>query len=102
VTTHIGVPAEFYGAKVIGSWSLPCPWYKPLPLSLALSPRIYKEVADFRPDIIHASSPGLMVMSFPKVQYPLCIFLIFSSTYPVGPLTIEDRYRSQFSGTGFT
>jgi len=20
VTTHIGVPAEFYGAKVIGSW----------------------------------------------------------------------------------
>jgi len=61
VTTHIGVPAEFYGAKVIGSWSLPCPWYKPLPLSLALSPRIYKEVADFRPDIIHASSPGLMV-----------------------------------------
>jgi sulfoquinovosyltransferase len=85
VTTHIGVPAEFYGAKVIGSWSLPCPWYKPLPLSLALSPRIYKEVADFRPDIIHASSPGLMVMSFLKVQHPLHIFLIFSSTYPVGP-----------------
>ncbi|CAM6011252.1 unnamed protein product [Sphagnum balticum] len=61
VTTHVGVPAEFYGAKVIGSWSLPCPWYKTVPLSLALSPRIYREVANFKPDIIHASSPGIMV-----------------------------------------
>ncbi|KAH9558131.1 hypothetical protein CY35_07G120500 [Sphagnum magellanicum] len=61
VTTHIGVPKEFYGAKVIGSWSLPCPWYKTVPLSLALSPRIYKEVMNFKPDIIHASSPGIMV-----------------------------------------
>ncbi|CAK9880512.1 unnamed protein product [Sphagnum jensenii] len=61
VTMHIGVPKEFYGAKVIGSWSLPCPWYKTVPLSLALSPRIYKEVMNFKPDIIHASSPGIMV-----------------------------------------
>lgn len=61
VTTHHGVPAEFYGAKVIGSWSFPLPWYKAVPMSLALSPRIYKEVKDFKPDIIHASSPGIMV-----------------------------------------
>jgi hypothetical protein len=78
------VPCFFWGRG--GNFdSLPCPWYKPLPLSLALSPRIYKEVADFRPDIIHASSPGLMVMPFLKVQHPLHIFLIFSSTYSVGP-----------------
>ncbi|CAK9237344.1 unnamed protein product [Sphagnum troendelagicum] len=61
VTTSVGVPAEFYGAKVIGSWSLPFPWYKPLSLSLVLSPPIYREVANFKPDIIHASSsPGIM------------------------------------------
>lgn len=41
--------------------SFPLPWYKAVPMSLALSPRIYKEVKDFKPDIIHASSPGIMV-----------------------------------------
>ncbi|TYH32511.1 hypothetical protein ES288_A01G258200v1 [Gossypium darwinii] len=61
VTTHEGVPKEFYGAKLIGSRSFPCPWYQKVPLSLALSPRIISEVARFKPDIIHASSPGIMV-----------------------------------------
>ncbi|GAV68524.1 Glycos_transf_1 domain-containing protein/Glyco_trans_4_4 domain-containing protein [Cephalotus follicularis] len=61
VTTHEGVPQEFYGAKLIGSRSFPCPWYQKVPLSLALSPRIISEVARFKPDIIHASSPGIMV-----------------------------------------
>ncbi|WVZ61421.1 hypothetical protein U9M48_011298 [Paspalum notatum var. saurae] len=75
VTTHEGVPQEFHGAKLIGSWSavlltlyfscrfqssFPCPWYQKVPFSLALSPRII-EVARFKPDIIHASSPGIMV-----------------------------------------
>lgn len=41
--------------------SFPCPWYQKVPLSLALSPRIIGEVARFKPDIIHASSPGIMV-----------------------------------------
>ncbi|KAF7142628.1 hypothetical protein RHSIM_Rhsim05G0206900 [Rhododendron simsii] len=61
VTTHEGVPQEFYGAKLIGSRSFPLPWYQNVPLSLALSPRIISEVANFKPDIIHASSPGIMV-----------------------------------------
>lgn len=61
ITTHEGVPDEFHGAKLIGSWSFPCPWYQKVPLSLALSPRIIGEVARFKPDIIHASSPGIMV-----------------------------------------
>ncbi|WVZ88442.1 hypothetical protein U9M48_034963, partial [Paspalum notatum var. saurae] len=73
VTTHEGVPQEFHGAKLIGSWRsplllslrpqsllFPCPWYQKVPLSLALSPRIIGEVARFKPDIIHASSPGIM------------------------------------------
>ncbi|XP_070676754.1 sulfoquinovosyl transferase SQD2 isoform X1 [Malus domestica] len=61
VTTHEGVPDEFYGAKLIGSRSFPCPLYQKVPLSLALSPRIISEVAQFKPDIIHASSPGIMM-----------------------------------------
>ncbi|KAF3570028.1 hypothetical protein F2Q69_00060868 [Brassica cretica] len=63
VTTHEGVPEEFYGAKVIGSRSFPCPWYQKVPLSLALSPRIISEIARFKPDIIHASSPGITCVS---------------------------------------
>jgi hypothetical protein len=35
--------------------------YQNVPLSLALSPRIYSEVRKFKPDIIHATSPGIMV-----------------------------------------
>ncbi|GFY82322.1 sulfoquinovosyldiacylglycerol 2 [Actinidia rufa] len=47
VTTHEGVPQEFYGAKLIGSRSFPCPLYQKVPLSLALSPRIISEVARY-------------------------------------------------------
>ncbi|GER26702.1 sulfoquinovosyldiacylglycerol 2, partial [Striga asiatica] len=57
VTTHEGIPHEFYGAHLIGSRSFPCPYYEKVPLSLALSPRIISAVAQFKPDIIHASSP---------------------------------------------
>ncbi|XP_071719820.1 sulfoquinovosyl transferase SQD2-like [Rutidosis leptorrhynchoides] len=61
VTTHEGVPEEFHGAILVGSRSFPFPWYQQVPLSLALSPRIINEVKQFKPDIIHASSPGIMV-----------------------------------------
>ncbi|KAJ0591231.1 putative Glycosyltransferase subfamily 4-like domain-containing protein [Helianthus annuus] len=61
VTTHEGVLEEFHGAKLVGSRSFSFPWYQQVPLSLALSPRIINEVKQFKPDIIHASSPGIMV-----------------------------------------
>ncbi|KAG6489154.1 hypothetical protein ZIOFF_050414 [Zingiber officinale] len=78
VTTHEGVPQEFYGAKVIGSWSFPCPWYQKVPLSLALSPRIIKAVAKFKPDIIHASSPGVMVFGALAIAKLLCVPIVMS------------------------
>ncbi|XP_009407545.2 sulfoquinovosyl transferase SQD2 [Musa acuminata AAA Group] len=78
VTTHEGVPQEFYGAKVIGSWSFPCPWYQKVPLSLALSPRIISEVAKFKPDIIHASSPGIMVFGALAIAKLLCVPIVMS------------------------
>ncbi|KAK9153555.1 hypothetical protein Sjap_001035 [Stephania japonica] len=78
VTTHEGVPQEFYGAKLIGSRSFPCPWYKKVPLSLALSPRIVSEVANFKPDIIHASSPGIMVFGALIIAKLLCVPIVMS------------------------
>ncbi|XP_047325279.1 sulfoquinovosyl transferase SQD2-like [Impatiens glandulifera] len=78
VTTHKGVPKEFHGAKLIGSLSFPCPWYQKVPLSLALSPRIILEVAKFKPDIIHASSPGIMVFGALIIAKLLCVPLVMS------------------------
>ncbi|KAL6987750.1 Sulfoquinovosyl transferase sqd2 [Sarracenia purpurea var. burkii] len=78
VTTHEGVPKEFYGAKLIGSRSFPCPLYSKVPLSLALSPRIISEVAQFKPDIIHASSPGIMVFGALIIAKLLCVPLVMS------------------------
>ncbi|KAH7678215.1 sulfoquinovosyltransferase protein [Dioscorea alata] len=78
ITTHEGVPQEFFGAKLIGSRSFPCPWYKKVPLSLALSPRIISEVANFKPDIIHASSPGIMVFGALIIAKLLCVPLVMS------------------------
>ncbi|KAA8516319.1 hypothetical protein F0562_016612 [Nyssa sinensis] len=78
VTTHEGVPKEFYGAKLIGSRSFPLPWYQKVPLSLALSPRIISEVAQFKPDIIHASSPGIMVFGALIIAKLLCVPIVMS------------------------
>ncbi|RID43106.1 hypothetical protein BRARA_J02931 [Brassica rapa] len=78
VTTHEGVPQEFYGAKVIGSRSFPCPWYQKVPLSLALSPRIISEIARFNPDIIHASSPGIMVFGALAIAKMLSVPIVMS------------------------
>lgn len=62
-SAYIDQPEDFHGAKIISAMSFPCPWYWPLPLSFALSPRIYKYIKEFNPDIIHCSSPGVMVMA---------------------------------------
>lgn len=78
VTTHEGVPQEFHGAKCIGSRSFPCPWYQKVPLSLALSPRIINEVAQFKPDIIHASSPGIMVFGALAIAKMLSVPIVMS------------------------
>eukprot|EP00210_Caulerpa_lentillifera_P007065 g6758.t1 len=56
-------PATYHGAEVMGSYSFGCPFYPNLPLTLGLSPRIYKKLAGFKPDIIHCSTPGLLCFS---------------------------------------
>lgn len=78
VTTHEGLPEEFYGAKLIGSKSFPLPWYRNVPMSLALSPRIISAVARFKPDIIHASSPGIMVFGALIIAKLLSVPIVMS------------------------
>lgn len=78
VTTHEGVPEEFHGAKLVGSRSFPFPWYQQVPLSLALSPRIINEVKKFKPDIIHASSPGIMVFGALAIAKMLSVPIVMS------------------------
>ncbi|KAL4587271.1 hypothetical protein LXL04_000139 [Taraxacum kok-saghyz] len=78
VTTHEGVPEEFHGAKLVGSRSFPFPWYQQVPLSLALSPRIINEVKNFKPDIIHASSPGIMVFGALAIAKMLSVPIVMS------------------------
>ncbi|XP_039019478.1 sulfoquinovosyl transferase SQD2-like [Hibiscus syriacus] len=78
VTTHEGVPQEFYGAQLIGSRSFPCPCYQNVPLSLALSPRIISAVSQFKPDIIHASSPGIMVFGALAIAKLLSVPIVMS------------------------
>ncbi|XP_019187659.1 PREDICTED: sulfoquinovosyl transferase SQD2-like [Ipomoea nil] len=78
VTTHAGLPEEFYGAKLVGSWSFPCPLYRNVPLSLALSPRIISEVVKFKPDIIHSTSPGIMVFGALIIAKLSCTPIVMS------------------------
>lgn len=59
----IEAPENYHGATVVGSYSFGFPFYPALPLTLGLSPRIYKKLARFKPDIIHCSTPGFLCFS---------------------------------------
>lgn len=56
-------PENFHGAQVVSSYSFGFPFYPQLPLTFGLSPRIYKKLASFKPDIIHCSTPGFLVFA---------------------------------------
>uniref|UniRef100_A0A453IG04 Glycosyltransferase subfamily 4-like N-terminal domain-containing protein n=1 Tax=Aegilops tauschii subsp. strangulata TaxID=200361 RepID=A0A453IG04_AEGTS len=98
VTTHKGAPEEFHGAKVIGSWSFPCPLYQNVPLSLALSPRIFSAVSKFKPDIIHATSPGVMV----TVKNSICIHCHLPCGFSLPHIVISGFWRPCYRKDDFS
>eukprot|EP01024_Parvocaulis_polyphysoides_P075914 TRINITY_DN98305_c0_g1_i1.p1 TRINITY_DN98305_c0_g1~~TRINITY_DN98305_c0_g1_i1.p1 ORF type:complete len:341 (+),score=29.24 TRINITY_DN98305_c0_g1_i1:2-1024(+) len=49
-----------------------------MPLSLALSFKVFNQIKDFQPDIIHCSSPGLMVMTSKLYSWMLKVPLVLS------------------------
>jgi len=56
-------PETYHGAQVVSSYSFGFPFYPQLPLTLGLSPRIYKKLAAFKPEVIHCSTPGFLVFA---------------------------------------
>ncbi|GLI60637.1 hypothetical protein VaNZ11_002834 [Volvox africanus] len=71
-------PETFCGARVVSALSFGCPWYLQVPLSFALSPRIWREVRDFRPDLVHCSSPGVMVFAAKFYAWLLKVPIVLS------------------------
>ena len=72
-------PTEYYGARVVSALSFAVqPVYANLPLSFGLSPRIWREVRDFNPDIIHVSTPGVMVVAANLYSRLLRLPLVYS------------------------
>ena len=59
-SAFVDQPDEFCGARIVSAYSFSCPVYGPLPLTLGLSLRIYKEIKAFNPDVIQCSTPGFM------------------------------------------
>ena len=56
-------PAQWHGARVLGAPSFGCPFYWQVPLSFALTPRVWRELRAFRPQLIHVTSPGVMCLA---------------------------------------
>ena len=54
-------PGDFHGAQLMSCWCFGCPMYWTMPLSLGLSPRVLSALKEFKPDLIHCCSPGVMV-----------------------------------------
>ncbi|KAK9823296.1 hypothetical protein WJX72_001700 [[Myrmecia] bisecta] len=64
-TPCVSPPKEYHGAKVTGVLGFRLPFYKSptLLLSLGLSIRVFWHLIMSRPDVIHVSSPGLIVFA---------------------------------------
>jgi sulfoquinovosyltransferase len=59
----VAPPSEFAGAQVVGAPSFGCPLYWQAPLSFALSPGVWSRLRSFKPDVIHVTSPGVMLLA---------------------------------------
>jgi len=56
-------PPTWAGAKVVGAPSFGCPAYWQAPLSFAATPRVWRELSSFKPDLIHVTTPGVMCVA---------------------------------------
>lgn len=56
-------PPTYAGAKVLGAPSFGCPLYWRVPLSFAATKQVLSELTAFKPDVIHVTSPGVMLFA---------------------------------------
>ncbi|CAL5228626.1 g11792 [Coccomyxa viridis] len=80
VTPCINPPKTFHGAKVVNVLGFSLPFYRSptLLLSLGLSVRVLYYLITQRPDVIHVSSPGLLVFAATLYAKLLAIPLVVS------------------------
>lgn len=80
VTPCIAPPKEFCGAKVVNVLGFNLPYYQSptLLLSLGLSVRVLWQLLRHRPDVIHVSSPGMLVFAAILYSKLLAIPLVVS------------------------
>lgn len=74
-------PRECHGAQVVNVLGFKLPFYQPndtLLLSTAISLRVLWHLLTLRPDVIHVSSPGLMVFAATLYAKLLAIPLVVS------------------------
>lgn len=87
-------PLEYHGAKVVETMGFEFPWYEKLHMSFALSPKVLSEIRNFKPDVIHCSSPGFMV--FASILYSKVLKIPLLLSYH----THLPKYVSKY-GIGF-
>eukprot|EP00184_Porphyridium_aerugineum_P003264 CAMPEP_0184699336 /NCGR_PEP_ID=MMETSP0313-20130426/5645_1 /TAXON_ID=2792 /ORGANISM="Porphyridium aerugineum, Strain SAG 1380-2" /LENGTH=459 /DNA_ID=CAMNT_0027158409 /DNA_START=79 /DNA_END=1455 /DNA_ORIENTATION=+ len=56
-------PKEFEGAKIINISGFTFPLYKHITMSFGINNGVYTALKNFQPDIVHVSTPGLLVFS---------------------------------------
>lgn len=80
VTPDRNPPPDFCGAKVVNVLGFKLPFYNSptLLLSLGLSARVLYCLLQQRPDVIHVSSPGLLVFAATLYAKLLAIPLVVS------------------------
>lgn len=80
VTPCVNPPKQFCGAKVVNVMGFRMPYYQSptLLLSLGLSVRVFWQLLRHRPDVIHVSSPGMLVFAAILYSKLLAIPLVVS------------------------
>ena len=56
-------PSSFCGATVLGAPSFGCPFYWQVPLSFAATRKVFTTLRDFKPQVVHVTSPGVMLLA---------------------------------------
>lgn len=75
VTGGPDAPSDFHGASVVQGWTS---IIQGVPQTYALTPRVWRKIKEFKPDLIHASSPATLDLAAVIYARRLSIPLVIS------------------------
>jgi len=78
ITTGPDAPTEFEGAKVVESPTFYNAFSPCVPETWGLSPRVWRELRDFKPDLIHSTTPATLAMTSAVYARRLGVPLVLS------------------------